>query len=256
MACQISIRFYEELNDFLTPERRKVEFAHALRDAGSVKDLIESLGVPHTEVDLILVDGVSVDFQYRVRDGDRISVYPVFEALDITPLTHLRPAPLRVSRFVLDAHLGRLAAYLRMLGFDSLYRNDYDDPTLARISAEEHRILLTRDRRLLMHRRITHGCFVRARRPQAQLLEIVARFDLFGARRPFTRCMHCNGLIQPIDKDAVADRLPPRTRAYYHEFWQCPACGRIYWKGSHYMRMQELIDVLESECAARNASPG
>lgn len=253
MACQISICFYEELNDFLPPERRKTAFAHTLRNAGSVKDLIESLGVPHTEVDLILVNGASVDFHYRVQDGDRISVYPVFESLDITPLTHLRPAPLRVVRFVLDTHLGRLAAYLRMLGFDTLYRNDYDDPALARISAEEHRILLTCDRRLFMHTQITHGYCVRARRPQAQLQEIVARFDLFGARRPFTRCMHCNGLIQPIDKDAVAERLPPRTRAYYHEFLHCPACGRIYWKGSHYLRMQQLIDTLESECAARNA---
>lgn len=253
MTCQISIRFYEELNDFLPPERRKAAFAHMLRNAGSVKDLIESLGVPHTEVDLILVNGASVDFQYRVQDGDRISVYPVFEALDITPLTHLRPAPLRVVRFVLDTHLGRLAAYLRMLGFDTLYRNDYDDPALARISAEEHRILLTCDRRLLMHKQITHGYCVRARRPQAQLLEIVARFDLFGARRPFTRCMHCNGLIQTIAKDAVADRLPPRTRVYYGEFWLCPACGKIYWKGSHYLRMQKLIETLAAEHAARAA---
>lgn len=246
MTGQINIRFYEELNDFLPPERRKLAFAHPLKNSGSVKDLIESLGVPHTEVDLILVNGASVDFQYPVQDGDRISVYPVFEALDIAPLTHLRPHPLRVTRFVLDVHLGRLAAYLRLLGFDTLYRNDYDDPTLARISAGEQRILLTCDRRLLMHRQITHGYFVRERQPHKQLLEILVRFDLFNARQPFTRCLHCNGLIRPVAKDAIADQLLPRTRAYYQDFWQCPACGKIYWKGSHYLRMQQLIESLET----------
>lgn len=246
MTAHITLRFYEELNDFLPPAQRKVAFAHPLRNGGSVKDLIESLGVPHTEVDLILVNGVSVDFGYRVQDGDRISVYPVFEALDITPLTHLRPAPLRVTRFVLDTHLGRLAAYLRLLGFDTLYRNDCDDPTLARISVEEHRILLTRDRRLLMLKQITHGYYVRARQPHAQLLEILARFDLFDARRPFTRCLHCNGLIHPVTKDSVEKHLLPRTRTYYDEFWQCADCGKIYWKGSHYKRMQQMIEALEA----------
>lgn len=246
MAAQITLRFYEELNDFLPPDRRKVAFVHPLNNGGSVKDLIESLGVPHTEVDLILVNGVSVDFQYRVRDGDRISVYPVFEALDITPLVHLRPAPLRDTRFVLDTHLGRLAAYLRLLGFDTLYRNDYDDPTLARISVDAHRILLTRDRRLLMHKQITHGYYVRARQPHAQLLEILARFDLFGTRRPFTRCLHCNGLVHPVTKAQIDHHLLPRTRAFYEEFWQCGDCGKVYWKGSHYQRMQQMIEALEA----------
>ena len=253
MTCQISIRFYEELNDHLPLEQRKVAFVHNLKNAGSIKDLIESLGVPHTEVDLILVNGVSVDFQYRVQDGDRISVYPVFEALDITPLTHLRPQPLRVTRFVLDAHLGRLAAYLRMLGFDTLYRNDYDDPTLARISAEEQRILLTCDRRLLMHKQITHGYFVRERQPHLQLLEILSRFDLFNACQPFTRCLHCNGSIQLVAKDVILDRLLPRTRTYYDEFWQCADCGKIYWKGSHYLRMQQLIERLPGTTPRREA---
>lgn len=246
MTAGITLRFYEELNDFLPPGRRKVAFAHPLANGGSVKDLIESLGVPHTEVDLILVNGVSVDFGYRVRNGDRISVYPVFEALDISPLVHLRPAPLRVTRFVLDTHLGRLAAYLRLLGFDTLYRNDYDDPALARISVDEHRILLTRDHRLLMHKQITHGYYIRARQPHAQLLEILARFDLFDARRPFTRCLHCNGLVHPVAKAQIDQHLLPRTRTYYDEFWQCADCGKIYWKGSHYKRMQQMIEALEA----------
>ena len=241
MSGSVQIRFYEELNDFLPPEQRKVSFEHSFKPPGSIKDLIEALGVPHTEIDLILVNGHSVDFNYPVQDGDRISVYPVFESLDITPPTRLRPAPLRITRFVLDTHLGRLAAYLRLFGFDTLYRNDYDDPTLADISATEHRILLTRDKRLLMRRQITHGHYVRATQPRKQLLEVLTRFDLHKTQRPFTRCMHCNGEIRPVAKDEIETRLLPRTKTWYKEFWQCSQCNKIYWKGSHYQRLQQLI---------------
>ena len=241
MSGSVQIRFYEELNDFLPPEQRKVSFEHSFKPPGSIKDLIEALGVPHTEIDLILVNGHSVDFNYPVQDGDRISVYPVFESLDITPPTRLRPAPLRITRFVLDTHPGRLAAYLRLFGFDTLYRNDYDDPTLADISATEHRILLTRDKRLLMRRQITHGHYVRATQPRKQLLEVLTRFDLHKTQRPFTRCMHCNGEIRPVAKDEIETRLLPRTKTWYKEFWQCSQCNKIYWKGSHYQRLQQLI---------------
>jgi uncharacterized protein with PIN domain len=241
MSGSVQIRFYEELNDFLPPGQRKISFHHPFKQAGSIKDMIEALGVPHTEIDLILVNGQSVDFDYLVQDGDRISVYPVFESLDITPVTRLRPAPLRNTRFVLDTHLGRLAAYLRMFGFDTLYRNDYDDPTLADISANEHRILLTRDRQLLMRKQITHGYFVRETQPKKQLLEILGRFDLYQAQRPFIRCMHCNGEIEPVAKEKIVSHLMPRTRAWCNEFRQCKQCRKIYWKGTHYQRMQQLI---------------
>jgi len=244
MSASIQIRFYEELNDFLPPERRKVNFQHSFKLPESIKDMIEALGVPHTEVDLILVNGRSVDFNYPVQDGDQFSVYPVFEALDITPVTRLRPVPLRVTRFVLDTHLGRLAAYLRLFGFDTLYRNDYDDRTLADISARQHRIILTRDKRLLMRKQITHGYYVRAIHPQKQLLEIIGRFDLLKAQQPFTRCMHCNGKIQPIEKAEIEAHLPPRTKTWYDSFWQCEQCRKIYWKGSHYRRLQQLIDTI------------
>jgi uncharacterized protein with PIN domain/sulfur carrier protein ThiS len=241
MTGSVLIRFYEELNDFLTPELRRITILHPVKQPGSIKDMIEALGVPHTEIDLILVNGQSVDFDYRVQDGDRISVYPVFESLDITPITRLRPAPLRITRFVLDTHLGRLAAYLRLFGFDTLYRNDYDDPTLANISVKEHRILLTRDKQLLMRKQITHGYFVRSTQPRKQLLEVLTRFDLYKAQQPFTRCMHCNGKIIPVAKDEIESRLLPRTKTWYREFWQCSQCNKIYWKGSHYQRMQQLI---------------
>ena len=244
MADNITIRFYEELNDFLPAERRKKAFDINVKQLGSVKDLIESLAVPHTEIDLILVNGESVDFNYTVKSGDRISVYPKFESLDISSIIKLRPAPLRDTRFVLDTHLGRLAAYLRLLGFDTLYRNDYDDPTLAEISAKEKRILLTRDIKLLMRKKITHGTFVRATQPQQQLLEIISRLDLRNSLKPFSRCLHCNGKIQPVDKSAIMDRLMPRTIKYYNDFWQCKRCRKVYWKGSHYLRMQQLVENL------------
>ncbi len=249
MSAQINIRFYEELNDFLSQDKRKIDFNHELKKARSIKDLIESIGVPHTEVDLIIVNGESVDFNYRVQDGDRISVYPVFESLDISPLKsslrHCQSAPLREPRFVLDAHLGRLAAYLRMLGFDTLYRNDYDDPTLANISADEHRILLTCDLRLLMRKQITHGYFVRTRQPQQQILEILTRFDLYNNQKPFTRCMHCNGKTHAVKKQDIESQLLPKTKKFYDEFYQCENCGKIYWQGSHYLKMQEMIKKIK-----------
>ena len=247
MTRQINLRFYEELNDFLKEDQRKTCFSHELKQPGSIKDLIESIGVPHTEVDLIIVNGESVDFNYQVQHGDHISVYPVFESLDISPLKHCQPKPLRNPRFVLDVHLGKLAAYLRMLGFDTLYRNNYDDPELARISVDEHRILLSYDRQLLMRKHITHAYFVRNRQPQQQLLEIISRFNLYNNQKPFTRCMHCNGKIYTVKKQAIEARLLPQTKKHYDEFFQCECCNKIYWKGSHYLKMNMMIKQMSEQ---------
>jgi uncharacterized protein with PIN domain len=204
--------------------------------------MIESLGVPHTEVDLILANGQSVDFAYRVQQGDRISVYPEFQSIDMPPYARLRPLPLPESRFVADTHLGRLAANLRMLGFDTLYRNDYVDEDLARISANENRILLTRDRGLLMRAVVMRGCYLRSTKPAEQLVELLQRFDLARAIKPFLRCMRCNEVLRPIPKGTIHGRLLPHTRQHFSEFYNCPQCGRIYWKGSHYQRMRRFID--------------
>ena len=250
MTGQINIRFHNELNDFLRPEQRGTEIAHELKQARSVKDLIESIGVPHTEIDLIIINGVSVDFDYLIQSGDQIKLYPILklsesESLDISPLNHCQPEPLHTPRFVLDVHLGRLAAYLRMLGFDTLYRKDYDDPTLAHVSADEHRILLTCDRQLLMRKQITYGYFVRTRQPRKQLLEILAHFDLYDEQKPFARCIHCNGKIKPVDKQEIEDQLLAKTKKYYNNFFQCEKCKKIYWKGSHYLKMQAMINHIK-----------
>jgi uncharacterized protein with PIN domain len=162
--------------------------------------VIESLGVPHGEVDLILVNGESVDFSALLPDGARVSVYPVFEAIDIGPIARVRPEPLRETRFVLDVHLGRLAAYLRLLGFDASWRNDYGDAILVQLSGAERRILLTRDRELLKRSSVTHGYWIRETQPSKQLVEVVRRFDLFRSAAPFRRCLRCNHLLEEVDK--------------------------------------------------------
>ena len=248
-----SFRFYAELNEFLPRDRQYQTLQISFNDGQSVKHLIESNGIPHTEVDLVLVNGRSVDFSYLVQARDRVAVYPVIESMDITPLLKLRPAPLREARFVLDGHLGRLAAYLRMLGFDTLYRNDFDDPELAQISAEQKRILLTRDRRLLKRSLVTRGFCLRTREPRRQLVDVVRRFDLLGQVRPFTRCMACNGLLEAVDKAEIIEQLQPLTRKYYREFSRCEQCGQIYWKGSHHERMQDVLTWLEAELITNSA---
>lgn len=241
----ITLRFYEELNNFLPIAKRNTSFQHHFEQAGSVKDVIESLGVPHTEVDVIIANGQSVTFTHKIKHGDHICVYPVSESMDISPVTHLQSAPAGEIKFVLDVHLGRLAGYLRMLGFDTLYQNNFDDSELAIISVEQQRILLTYDKRLLMRKIITHGYYVRERQPKKQLLEIIKRFDLFNCFKPFTRCMTCNSEIKAVNKDDIKEHLMPRTLNDYNEFWQCSSCKKIYWKGSHYQRMQEQIKLLQ-----------
>ncbi|MBN1439063.1 MAG: Mut7-C ubiquitin/RNAse domain-containing protein [Anaerolineales bacterium] len=241
-----TFRFYAELNDFLPPARRGKAFSHAFQERAGAKDAIESLGVPHTEVDLILVNGRSVDFQHPLHDGDSVSVYPVFESLDIRPVLRLRPEPLRRPAFILDGHLGRLAAYLRLLGFDTLYRNDFADGELAERSAAEGRILLSRDRGLLKRSIVTRGYCVRSDSPRRQLREIVDRFDLARNCAPFRRCLACNGLLAPAEQQAVADGVPPGIRERFDEFYRCGGCGRIFWPGSHYARLQSILrEVLE-----------
>ena len=221
MNVLASFRFYAELNDFLPRRRRHVGFEHAVAQRTAVKDAVESLGVPHTEIDLILANGDSVDFSYQIREGDRISVYPVFEAIDIAPLTRLRPEPLREVRFVLDAHLGRLARYLRLAGFDALYRGDSGDDEPALVAGREHRVLLTRDQGLLKRRSVSHGFWVRETDPRRQFVDLLRRFDLTRLVQPFTRCLECNEPLIDVSSEAVRHQLPPRVREQRTEFRVC-----------------------------------
>ena len=247
----VNFRFYEELNDFLPLNMRKRKFAISFRPNNSIKDMIESIGVPHTEIDLILVNGQSVNFSYIVQPEDQISVYPVFEALDISNVTYLRPEPLRRIRFVLDTHLGKLARYLRLLGFDTLYNNAWKDEELVKLSASgDKRILLTRDHGLLKRKQITHGYFVRNDQPKLQVKEVLSRFNLHRKVQTFTRCTRCtrcNGLINSVAKDQVIKQLPSGVINSISEFSACEGCQRVYWKGSHYEHMQRIIEELLKE---------
>lgn len=245
MSSTVTIRFYAELNDFLLPERRQVAFRHSLFGRPTVKDLIESLGVPHPEVDLILAGGCSVDFSHRISDGEFISVYPVFESFDIGSLVKVRPKPLREPRFILDIHLGKLATYLRMLGFDTLYDNSFDDKELAGLSAGENRILLTRDRGLLKRSEVTHGYLVRSEDLCEQVEEVLRRFDLIDELRPFRLCLLCNKELQDVSAAEVEDKVPPRVRERVKEYKRCTDCDRVYWQGTHYRKMAEFVGRLQ-----------
>jgi len=237
-------RFYEELNDLLPAGRRKRGFDVWFSGAPSVKDVIESLGVPHTEVDLIVVNGESVGFDYHVRNDDVVAVYPMFEAIDISPVVRLRPAPLRDPRFIVDGHLGKLARRLRLLGFDTLYRRDYADDELVGTALREGRIILTRARGVLKRGDVTRGYCVRSSDAAAQVREVVARFDLAGRLRPFRRCTLCNGTLQAVDLADVQKVVPPRTAEAIDSYARCTECGKVYWPGTHYDRIRAWIESL------------
>lgn len=234
---KIYLRFYEELNDFLLIEKRKRRFEHHFIDRTSVKDLIESLGIPHTEIDLILVNGKSVNFRYLINDGDDISVYPVFESFDITDVQHLRAKPLRKPKFVADVHLGRLTKYLRMMGLDVLYKNNFSDNEIVQLSLKERRAILTRDRGILKRNDVTHGYFVRSSKVEEQVKEILNRFHLQKEIKEFSRCIECNELLAPIKKELIINQLPRKVAQSQNEFYQCPSCKKNFWKGTHYQKM-------------------
>lgn len=237
----IYLRFYEELNDFLPQEKHKCTYAIPYNEPRSVKDLIESQGVPHTEVDLILVDGRSVGFDYNVSPGERVAVYPKFESFDIGHVSRLKRPPLRHPTFIADVHLGKLVRHLRLLGFDCLYNREWHDAELAEISAAQNRVLLTRDRGLLKRSIIDHGLYIRSDDPAQQLREVIRRLDLKDQIRPVSRCLECNGKLQSVSKTEVKHRIPKWTFRSVDEYQQCQNCGKVYWRGTHWKRLQRII---------------
>jgi uncharacterized protein len=246
---QVSFRFFAELNDFLPPAQRQQRHTHACSRDATVKHMIEALGVPHTEVDMILVNGEPVDFAYRLQEQDQVSVYPPFslENIPVGSGTALRPKVPDPPRFIADAHLGQLAKYLRMLGFDALYRNDYDDAEVAGIAAMENRIVLTRDRDLLIRKEIVHGCYLHSVDGDEQIAEVVARYRLASSARALTRCLGCNGLLRMVDKSQVEHRVPTHSRLAYDRFFECEACMQVYWEGSHVTRMRQRVAAMLSD---------
>ena len=241
MTAALSIRFhfYGELNDFLPVEKRDAEFETMAGSTDTLKHLIESIGVPHTEVERVTVNGLPSALAKPVAAGDHIEVFPFTEPLRIQNI-----------RFVLDGHLGRLAAYLRMLGFDTWYERFADDPQLASVASSENRVLLTRDVGLLKRREVQAGYCVRSQKPHEQLREVARRFALQPHFTPFQRCMECNAPLDPVSKAEISHLLPPHTRETKSEFSQCRHCRKIYWRGSHHARMLGWIEELAAQASA------
>ena len=239
-------RFYAQLNDFLPAQWRYGRFARPVHGPASVKDAIESLGVPHPEVDVIAVNGEATDFAYRVRNGDQIFVYPAFRKMNVDGLRRVGADPPHPVRFALDIHLRKLASLLRLAGFDAVLLTE--DAEVAEVSAAESRVALTRDVGLLKRSIITYGRWIRNTDPEEQFVEVLERFGLVDEMHPFTRCMECNTPLVPVDASSVADRLPAETRDAFTEFRRCPGCDRIYWQGSHYARLVQLLERTRQRC--------
>lgn len=238
-----SFSFHGELNDFLPSAQGNQNNYYRFNGKPSVKDAIEAQGVPHTEIEAIFANGVSVDFSYHLADGDDISVYPVSYQNISDNKVKLRPDP--ELKFLLDVHLGKLARFMRLAGFDCLYRNDYDDHEIAEKASALNRIVLTRDRKLLRFGSIIHGYWVRSVDPWNQLREVIDRFGLHELMDPFKRCLECNGSIRPVPKESVLEYLEPKTILYYDEFYQCGNCKQVYWKGSHYDHLKGVIEDIQ-----------
>lgn len=240
--------FHRQLVSLLPRSDRTGEILYRFRGTPAVKDAIEACGVPHTEVDTILVDGCSVPFAHRLQDGDQVTVYPFGFSPEVDPLIHLCPSLTGDATFILDVHLGKLARRLRMLGFDCRYSNDLDDPELIRLALDEQRIILTRDRGILKQAKVRLGLLIRTGQPDCQVREVLQRYRLAGKIRPFQRCPSCNGLLQLVAKETIRHRLLARTACYYDVFHQCRDCRKLFWQGTHYRRIARWIDEMRQDC--------
>lgn len=239
------IHFHGNLKELLRPQfRRLASIDYRLNRAASVKDIIEACGVPHTEVGCLIVDNCEVSFSALGAEDDRLEVYPLSPPVDVLTPTLLRPDPLAAIAFAVDMNVGKLATLLRMAGFDTFSRNDISDPELLEIAVREKRILLSKDRDLLKCKKVVFGCLVREIHPERQLAEIVHLFGIKEQCNPLSRCLRCNGLLQPVDKQEIIAQLEPLTRKYYDSFRQCQGCKRIYWPGSHRDKMLVQLHTL------------
>ena len=242
-----SFRFYAQLNDFLSSNKKQKEIKYAFWGTPSVKDAIESLGIPHSEVELILVNNEPVSFNCPIINGDMVGVFPVFRSFDTSGVGIDRGGSIKEFMFVIDANMGKLARLMRMAGFDSLYSSDFEDDQIVSIAQNERRIILTRDVNLLKRGAVIHGYFVRATDPWKQLSEVLLRFGLHHRVKAFKRCLPCNGVLELVDKDEVKDQILAQTARSYQQFFRCSSCGKVYWQGSHYERMNRLLRQLMEE---------
>ena len=243
----VRLAFHGDLLLFLNRRAHPKILERILTEKTSVKDVIESCGVPHPEVDLILVNGQPVDFGHTVEGDANIEAFPVGHQNTQCKEQHLQTH--FDKRFVVDGHLGRLARNLRLLGFDAAYDPQAHDRQLLDRMKSENRALLTRDRRLLMHAIVQHGYCPRSQNPDEQTIEVIRRFHLLKSIAPFTRCLRCNAPLEKVAKDDVIEKLEPLTKIYYEQFRRCTGCGQIYWPGSHFSKLQRRIEAIRSRCS-------
>ena len=245
----VRLCFHGDLNAFLGSKAGDAVIERRLAEKTSIKDIIESCGVPHPEVDLILVDDQTVGFDHTLANNAKVEVFPVENRR--TDYTEKRLQTIRILRFVADGHLGGLTRNLRLLGFDVAYGQNADDRQLLEVMARENRALLTRDRRLLMHSIVQHGYCPRSQNADEQTIEVVRRFDLLELIAPFTRCLRCNAPLEAASKADVIEKLEPLTKMYYDEFRRCPDCKQIYWSGSHFPKLQKRIEEIRSRARCK-----
>jgi hypothetical protein len=238
---EVTLYFHGRLAGYLARDKQSKRHAYSLNGPTAVKHAIEVFGVPHTEVDCILVDGLPVGFSHILQEGDRLDVYPSLPPKVVSPPS-LRPVLPFPPRFVADNHLGRLVTGLRLLGVDVLHPKHLDDAELAELAVGQGRVLLSRDRRLLMRKIVVHGYCLQTRDPRQQLFDVLDRFNLHQAILPWTRCLRCNGQLRRVAKEEIIQFLEPKTKKYYREFHMCQECRQIYWKGSHYHPLLDFVD--------------
>jgi uncharacterized protein with PIN domain len=246
----IRLTFHGDLSFFLRSKAPAIE--RQLSERTSIKDVIEACGVPHTEVDLILVNGEPIDFAAVLRQDAVVDVHPPNEThCPLFPEDRLQVHD--IENFVADGHLGKLVRDLRLLGIDVAYDPAAEDRQLVRTASDEERSLLTRDRRLLMHAAVRHGYYPRSQDPLEQTVEVLRRFRLASSLTPFSRCLRCNAPLEPAEKAKVLGQLEPLTKIYYDQFRRCRGCGQVYWSGSHFEKLQKRIEIIRSRFAGEAA---
>lgn len=238
------LRFYNELNDLLPEHRRNIEFEAEFKDKRSIKDMIETLGVPHTEIDIIIANEDSVDFNYILQEGDRIRLYPASAEPDIKDTIHLRPSPFYNTRFIADTNLGNIARYMRVLGFDTYFDPALSTRAIIELSLRENRIIITKSRKLLKFKNVTYGLLLRPGTSEEQIRNILFHLGIKNSVKPFSRCLLCNGILISVPKNRIEDRIPPKTRSFCNEYSHCESCDKIYWQGTHVFEMKKVINRL------------
>ncbi|WDP92828.1 MAG: hypothetical protein HUN04_25135 [Desulfobacter sp.] len=234
----LRIRFSEDLFFFIRHKHRTPWRTPDIRRRASVKDIIESLGVPHTEVGEIRFNGGAVDFNFIPGPPGTLEVTGIDPPFEVFRPSLLRPRPLKRFRFIADLNVMKLGRYMILLGFDVCLARAMADGQIAEQADAQGRIVLTRDTRLLFRKKNRFARRIRENLPMAQLLETLHFFGLSPApHRFFTRCVRCNRPLAPVGKAKVYHLLEPKTQKYFHDFLRCPGCGQVFWKGSHHDRI-------------------